>query len=796
MAKVITHTLNKALRDGMHADIAEAVLAAIYKGKGDRADPSLYRGIAMQNLVPKILATLLAARLSHWAEWHGLIWPEQIGFRHACGSEYHVLTLLETLKARAQDNRETAVLFVDFYKAYDCVHPEAVLLVLTKMGVPARIVDLLRAWGQMRTVSVRVNGALSDPIDVETGVAQGDPLSPLLFNLFIQSLSGWLDSRQDLPGARLNSRALPGSPAAAYVLKRLLYADDLAMITAFPAMLQTALNHIKTWADAWGMRVNCNAGKTEAVLFSRDGKAARPAPMSYDGQAVNWVDSYVYLGRTLWHDMRGGAADLVGPVISNFALRFTYNNGMRRAAASSQLQVLKTSVLGAANYLRGIELLSRQDLERIDKYTKIAARLIIGLPSCASNTLTWALSGLMTARGTNAREIRRIWMQQYKTPHLNLESRKMALATTLYRTPWPRPKPGGAFVPDRLTSWVHAYTTTAGREIALGATMPEPVNYADIPRASSVFGRSVAYCEIQRIVRADMPPDGDVASLPPLSAGSGRHAGWLLCYMQASALELGEERQTPLSALGPGCSGSLHALADTALFPAVASAALGNEAMHMPPFADAQPKRERRSQRRRDRAEHGDDSDPEEDRDEAAARAAAFKARFVASPCVLCGAADASSIYHLITTCPHDSMRAARADLANTLPSTLRAIVRSCVDASGGEALVSRTASLAEAAALLGIIAPGGATPDNNDGRMITYRTLMGMPWPRRPMTRAGTFPAAAALGAVFDATTAAPSRLRKMASAWLAWSEAQLCSLARRWRQAQGLPPVALRRW
>jgi len=167
----------------------------------------------------------------------------------------------------------------------------------------------------------------------------------------------------------------------------------------------------------------------------------------------------------------------------------------------------------------------------------------------------------------------------------------------------------------------------------------------------------------------------------------------------------------------------------------------------------------------------------------------------VASPCVLCGIADAS-IYHLITTCPHYSMRAARADLANTLPSTLRDIVRNCVDASGGEALVSRTASLAEAAALLGIIAPGGATPDSDDGRMITYRTLMGMPWPRRPMTRAGTFPAAAALGAVFDATTAAPSRLRKMASAWLAWSEAQLCSLARRWRQAQGLPPVALRQW
>jgi hypothetical protein len=59
----------------------------------------------------------------------------------------------------------------------------------------------------------------------------------------------------------------------------------------------------------------------------------------------------------------------------------------------------------------------------------------------------------------------------------------------------------------------------------------------------------------------------------------------------------------------------------------------------------------------------------------------------------------------------------------------------------------------------------------------MRYRILMGVPWPREPMARAGVYPAAAALGAVFDATTAAPARLpvRRMASAWLLWSESQL---------------------
>ena len=51
MAHAVTDTINKALRDGMYPRLAKAMLVALYKGKGDRADPSLYRGIAMQNLV-------------------------------------------------------------------------------------------------------------------------------------------------------------------------------------------------------------------------------------------------------------------------------------------------------------------------------------------------------------------------------------------------------------------------------------------------------------------------------------------------------------------------------------------------------------------------------------------------------------------------------------------------------------------------------------------------------------------------------------------------------------------------
>ena len=178
---------------------------------------------------------------------------------------------------------------------------------------------------------------------------------------------------------------------------------------------------------------------------------------------------------------------------------------------------------------------------------------------------------------------------------------------------------------------------------------------------------------------------------------------------------------------------------------------------------------------------------------------APYKERFEHAPCRLCAAPDSSSIYHLITDCPHPRMHDARTRLRRSLPAKIRGIVRGCFDATHGAASISRTeATPEEAAALALITAPDGELPDNDDGRMLMYRILVGVTWPRDPMARAGgTFPASAALGAIFDATTAEPSRLRRMAAGWLAWSEEQLCrNLALEWRQTQGLKPMKPRKW
>ncbi len=60
---------------------------------------------------------------------------------------------------------------------------------LHNMGIPRQLVQLLQKWNSSRTAAVRVNGTVSEPFPVTKGLPQGSVLSPLLFNLYIETLN-------------------------------------------------------------------------------------------------------------------------------------------------------------------------------------------------------------------------------------------------------------------------------------------------------------------------------------------------------------------------------------------------------------------------------------------------------------------------------------------------------------------------------------------------------------------------------------------------------------------------------
>jgi hypothetical protein len=67
------------------------------------------------------------------------------------------------------------------------VYRTAVIKSLKQFKIPTKLQNLITLTLQNTTAQVRVNNDLTDAININTGVRQGDPLSALLFSMVIDS---------------------------------------------------------------------------------------------------------------------------------------------------------------------------------------------------------------------------------------------------------------------------------------------------------------------------------------------------------------------------------------------------------------------------------------------------------------------------------------------------------------------------------------------------------------------------------------------------------------------------------
>ena len=88
-----------------------------------------------------------------------------------------------------------ALVSVDFAKAFDTVTHEHILGVLEQKGLDQHVRNLIRDSYVDCVTRVKVGDESSPLIDMKVGVKQGDPMSPLLFNLALDPLILTLESR-------------------------------------------------------------------------------------------------------------------------------------------------------------------------------------------------------------------------------------------------------------------------------------------------------------------------------------------------------------------------------------------------------------------------------------------------------------------------------------------------------------------------------------------------------------------------------------------------------------------------
>ena len=357
----------------------EATVVSVSK-KGDlkrdltRVDN--YRGISLIAVALKVLCSIIIDRITRSLEDRGLLCREQAGFRSREECAGQVITLYETVRRRQLEGLPTFAAFVDFRKAYDTVPHNALLRKLDGLGVRGKTLDFIRALYGCSEARVRVGHHLSSSFPLKRGVRQGCPMSPMLFNVFINDI---LRHNGD------NGVSIPG--VANEKLSGLLFADDLVLLAPTVGKLRAAMRKTEEWAHRWEMQIG--APKCGVTVFHSDVNQQRGQEWLLQGQPVPVVESYTYLGIELNHrmDLRATSAAItartrkalwsIKPALTNRSIPF-----------ETRVLMLKALILPIASM--GGELLGMKQ------------QLANQRQQLVSQAVSWIYSGDRAGRGVMA----------------------------------------------------------------------------------------------------------------------------------------------------------------------------------------------------------------------------------------------------------------------------------------------------------------------------------------------------------------------------------------------------------
>jgi len=155
--------------------------------KRDRNNPDTYRGISLLNTGYKIYLKIIAMRLTAIAEV--LLLEEQNGFRKGRSCMDCIFSALQIIEKHREFNIATYIAFIEFKKAFDSDNRDKVWTISLNKGIPTYLITIIQKIYKENIIRVNAgNGISEDSRAITQGVREGCPLSPVLFNLYLDEV--------------------------------------------------------------------------------------------------------------------------------------------------------------------------------------------------------------------------------------------------------------------------------------------------------------------------------------------------------------------------------------------------------------------------------------------------------------------------------------------------------------------------------------------------------------------------------------------------------------------------------
>ncbi|NWQ98218.1 PO21 protein, partial [Burhinus bistriatus] len=127
-------------------------------------------------------------------------------------------------------------------KAFDTVSHSHIILALKQKGVDDHIIALINNLYYNITTCIDLKNERSDPIGIRIGVKQGDPMSPILFNLAIDPLLCKLEEMGH------------GFQHGSKTITAMAFADDLVLLSDSWDGMKKNIDILEAFCDLTGLR--------------------------------------------------------------------------------------------------------------------------------------------------------------------------------------------------------------------------------------------------------------------------------------------------------------------------------------------------------------------------------------------------------------------------------------------------------------------------------------------------------------------------------------------------------------
>lgn len=262
-------------------DFNRGLLITIFKS-GDPHSPSNYRPITLLNVDYRLLAKVLASRLS--SPLSRVIGFEQTAFLPSRRLGDSVLFYQSVDALLRFEKRNALLVLCDFEKAYDTVSRSFLYSVMDATGFSS-FIPLVQRLYKSASTSAFINGFTSFPLEFTAGVRQGCPLSPLIYLFVAHALHSFLRSSQLGIKFDLISPSSWTFETQSTLFSSSQYADDTPVLLPSLSSLPFFRSTMEKFEKASGQRLNLH--KTSYLNIG----LPRSLPPSHSGFSLAPISS-------------------------------------------------------------------------------------------------------------------------------------------------------------------------------------------------------------------------------------------------------------------------------------------------------------------------------------------------------------------------------------------------------------------------------------------------------------------------------------------------------------------------